>query len=109
MALGTITLVDQAQKSPSTPVFLDEVTIVGDGSYPTGGTVGFQALFRAATGIKENRIIDAVIDIGGIAGHYPLYDAANDKLMTFVRTTGVETANAVNLSATTFRVLVISH
>lgn len=105
MALGTITLADKASR----PIFYDHISVPGDGSYPTGGTVDFEGSFQAATGVKGGREVDAVIDVGGDASTYLLYNKATDKLMAFVRTTGVEVANAVNLSGTTFKLLVISH
>ncbi len=108
MALGTMTLNEKAIASGSCPSFQEDFSFPGDGAYPTGGTVGFQALVRAATGVKEARTVQAVVDISGGATYYPVYDRANDKLKVFVRATGVEVADTTNLSATTFRVLVLS-
>lgn len=108
MPLGAATINNQGGKAPSSPVFVDDISFAGDSSYPTGGTAAFQAFFRAIAGIKEQRTVLAVIDIGNLATDYPLYDKANDKLMNFVRTTGVEVANTTNQSGKTFRLLVIS-
>lgn len=109
MALGAATVNVQAGKAPSAPTFIDDISFAGDASYPTGGTAAFQDFIRGAAGIKEGRTIDAVIDIAGQAANMPIYNKATDKLMVFVRTTGVEVANTTNLSGVTFRVLVISH
>jgi hypothetical protein len=109
MALGPATINVQAGKSASAPTFLDDLSFAGDSSYPTGGTVDFEAFVQGAAGIKEGRTIDAVIDIAGNATHYPVYNKATNKLMMFVRATGLEVANATNMSGTTFRFLVVSH
>jgi hypothetical protein len=109
MALGAATINKQAGKQPNAPIFIDDLSFAGEASYPAGGSTGFQAYVRAITGIREQRTILAVIDIGNLATDYVLYDAANDKLMNFVRTTGVEVAGAVNQSGKTFRVLVLSN
>lgn len=109
MSLGTPTVNTQAGKAPSAPTYIDDISFTGETSYPAGGTAGFQDYFRNAVGIKEGRTIDAVIDITGQAANYPVYNKATDKLMMFVRTTGVEVAGAVNLSGITFRFLVLSH
>jgi hypothetical protein len=108
MALGTLTVSASSGGAPSAPVFRDHVSMPGDSSYPTNGSA-FLAAFQAAVGVKSARVIDAVHDVGGVAGHYPVYDKANGKLKIFVRTTGVEVANTTDLSATTFKLLVESH
>lgn len=106
MALGTLTHTSQNARSGLDVVFHDEVTLVGDASYPTGGTAGFQAAMRALT--KDQREILAVIPIGaqGAAGRMPVWDKANGKLMMFNGAS--EVANATDLSAITYRLLVIS-
>lgn len=108
MALGTLTVSGSSGGAPSAPIFRDHVSVPGDSSYPTGGSP-LLAAFQAAAGVKSGRVIDVVHDVGGVAGYYPVYDKANGKLLIFVRTTGVEVANAVNLSGTTFKLLVESH
>lgn len=108
MALGTATQNSKAGAVASAPVFIDDISFAGDSSYPTGGTAAFQDYIRNAAGIKEGRTILAVIDVTGNATHYPVYNKATDKLMMFVRTTGVEVANATNMSGTTFRFQVLS-
>jgi hypothetical protein len=105
MALGAITSV-KAQSKPMAPVFHDLITVVGDGTYPAGGTAGFLASFNAAVG--QTREILGVFDQSQPSTLSALeYDHTNDKLLARVRTTGVESAVA-DQSAVTYRLLVIS-
>jgi hypothetical protein len=90
---------------PSAPVFMDRISFPGDGNYTTGGTVAFEASFRAKIG--ENRTIIDVI-AGDCGNNKAVYDRTNDKLKVLVGSTGAEVANATDLSGTTFNVLVIS-
>lgn len=106
MAIGAITVNETEGAAPSAPLFVDDLQFAGDGAYPTGGTADFEGSVQAK--LKQGRTVLGVIDIKGVAGHYPVYDRATDKLLMFVRTTGVEVANGVDLSGTTFRILVIS-
>lgn len=105
MALGTLTLVSAAVRGPSDPVFTDVVTVVGDNSYPTGGSTGMLAKIRAA--MKDQREILTVIDAAAPGGRRCAYDQANEKLMVF-GTTGAEIAATTDLSAVTFRLVVLS-
>lgn len=105
MSLGTLT-VTQVKKSAHTNLFIDDVSVPGDGAYPTGGTAAFTTSLRAIT--KDQREVLSIVDQGANATYYPVYDKANDKLKIFVRATGVEVANAVDLSATTFKLCVMS-
>lgn len=109
MAIGAITSGDQAGAKPSTPVFVDFLSFAGDGAYPSGGTLGFQASVRAALG--DQREILAVIgqDCGG---YVPVYLPGTDALKVYEQTNVatsplIETATA-DLSGTTFNVVVIS-
>lgn len=103
MALGTITVVSKGASVG--PIFHDYITVVGEASYTTGGAPGFQTALRAKFGDK--REVMSVND--DATGTYRAeYDKANDKLMVFVRATGVEVAGAVNLSGVTHKLHVIS-
>ena len=102
MALGALTVGGQIAAS-QVPTFCDRVSFLGDNSYTTGGTAGFKATLEAK--LKSKREIVAVND-QSIGTHYAVYDHANDKLMVFVRATGLEAANGANLSAVTFSVAV---
>ena len=103
--IGTITIGHQGGQKPSAPLPVLPLAFAGDGAYPAGGTAGFQAALRTKLGGSAVEIL-AVVD-GGCGLYVPLYDKAADKLMAFVRTTGVEVAPAVDLSGTTFNVVAI--
>jgi len=106
MTLGVITSQKKSGQKPSAPIYGDQVTLLGDGAYPAGGTPGFLALFRAV--FKDQREILCVIDQSDPASLSALeYDHVNDKLFARVRTTGVESAVG-NQSAITYRLFVIS-
>lgn len=99
---------NEAGAMPSAPTFSDVISFAGDGAYPTGGTLGFGAAVSAAT--KSTRKILAVIaqDCGG---YLVSYNQATDALKVWKgngTNAGQEVANAANLSAVTFNVLVIS-
>lgn len=110
MALGDITILEQV--AAQGPVFYDRVSIVGDGAYPAGGSVGFTALFQAAiAGAGE-----APLNGREIVGLIPEFDAelnsleydhANDKLFARVKTTGVE-SGVSDQSGITYNYTVIS-
>lgn len=103
MAIGTIALLAQAQGVG--PVFIDTVKFAGDGAYPTGGTVDFEGSLRTRVG--DNREVMSV-EPGPCGLYVPVYDKENDKLKVFVRTTGVEVGNGVDLSGTFFVMTVTS-
>ena len=109
MALGTITAVAKSQVSGLNH---DRIAFAGDGAYPAGGTPGFQALVRTALAKGNVTILQVLAeDTGG----YPVaYDVTNDKLKVFYGDNNnaadgplIENATA-NLSAVTFKLLVIS-
>jgi len=106
MALGDITKIKEAGEKTG-PVFHDLITVVGDATYPAGGTPGFLARYQALSGRAGASII-AVIDQSQPDTLSALeYDHTNDKLFARVRTTGVESAVA-DQSAVTYRLLVIA-
>ena len=111
MAIGTLTVTSQDIEGPNATHFVDEITLVGDSSYPTGGMTGVQAALRAAT--KDQRQIVDVRPRGPNGGYDLVWDGDNGKLIAF--TVGgsagavkAELANATNLSGTTFKLLVYS-
>ena len=111
MAIGAITAGDQDGAKPSSPVFMDVVSFLGDDSYPAGGTLAFEATLRAVVG--DSREIIAVIgqDCGG---YVPVYVPSTGALKVYEgdydpAATGPLTENATaDLSGTTFNLLVIS-
>lgn len=107
MALGAITST-AAVGHENGPIFIEAVTIVGDDSYPTGGTTGAEALIRAALGKGDVDVL-AVIHQGPIGADFALsYDKANDTLIARVWSTAAEVGNGTNMSGTTFECLVIA-
>ncbi len=101
MALGT--MVSVAKSSAVGPLFIDQVTQVGDGAYTAGGTTGLAAKLQALRG--DGRVPVAVID-QSIGANYVVYTPADDKFHVFVRATGVELANGAD--AVTYKLAIIS-
>jgi hypothetical protein len=112
MALGTITVIESV--SADGPVFYDRCTIVGDGAYPTGGTVAFQALYQAAAktagilGETGGRTIVHLSNENTGEAQELAYNHANDTLTAFVSATAAEVADTTDLSGNTYNVLVVS-
>jgi hypothetical protein len=104
MALGTPT-VTQLKKSASAPLDVHMFSFKADAAYPAGGYADFQDFVRAAlqrdvtvVGVKlATPLKDAA---GGVVLLHPVYDQANDKLMFFMGSTGVEIANTALTAAT---------
>ncbi len=109
MALSTFTRILQEGQKASAPTPMDLVSFTGDSSYPTGGYSGFAAKVRTMSG--DGRAPLAFIP-QDCAGYHPVYDQANDKLKIFwCAGSGAamsEVTNATDLSAVTFKGLVIS-
>jgi hypothetical protein len=76
--------------------------ITGSSSYATNGETYTSAQFEMITGS-----IDAMLDCKSTPGYDLVFDIPNKKVKFFVVTTGVEVANATNLSAVTGRVVVL--
>lgn len=111
MALGAMTVVEAA-KAPG-PIRHDVISLAGESSYVTGGTVIGDAL-NTALGIKGYKPL-AVVAVD-CAGYIPALDIATGKLKVYrgdnangAAAPAVEVAAAVNLSAVTFVIMVISH
>lgn len=108
MALGTLTSV-AAENVPG-PLFIDRVSMPGDTSYPTSGTLGFLAALRALR--KDQRTIISVRAYKADVGYSVGYDPAADLLIVRLedQTSGVvaEVANATNLSSHTFLLEIVS-
>lgn len=104
MTLGALTLIDHNSAAQG-PLFLDHVSLVGDGAYATGGTTGLQALYQAA--VKSKRTIVAIIP-GFCGDAVPSYDPATDKLQVQVMSTAAEAANAANLAGSTYKFCIVS-
>lgn len=111
MALGTMTKTKSI--SALGPAFIDEVTLVGDGAYATGGTTGLLAKLRALTLDLRQAYVIISQDHGG--GYSLYYDWENDKLKCFYANNDggadgplIEVANAADLSGVTFRFWILS-
>ena len=105
MAIGTITRGDGTGEKPGVPSFFDPLSFAGDSAYATGGSPEFEASYRES--MVGNREVIAVI-AGDCGDHVPVYDAANDTLKVYLRSTGAEVAAAADLSGVTFNLVVIS-
>lgn len=103
MFLGALTSVLEAGKSPSDPTMMIAATLVGDGSYPTGGSATFSTTL--STALSRSVEVVAVVGYGvaGGVGYWLVFDAANDKLMVINAASGLEVANATDLSGVTFK------
>lgn len=102
MALGNFTNNDAHGFSPTDVTGVINATIIGDSSYPTGGTASFSAyvtekLVRGVTVVAVHGI-----GIGGGAGYHLSYDKANDKLLVHVGATALQVPNGTDLSGVTF-------
>lgn len=110
MALGAVALVTSNIKNAGEAVFVEEITVVGDGSYPTGGSAGLPALVKTALGGRDVAILQ-VNRAGACGGFTPVWVPSTQKLM--VRRTAAinaadeEVPNATNLSGTTFQLQVL--
>lgn len=108
MPLGTPTRV-AAESAAAERLFVDQLSFAGDSAYPTGGSTNFDQFVRDLT--NDGRNVIAVIgnDCGANDVHYvPPVGSTPGKLKVYVRATGVEVANATDLSAVTFQVVVFS-
>lgn len=111
MAIGAITTTEQTPTNG--PQRMDAISFAGDGAYPTGGTAAFQTSVRSALGVGNVDIVAVIpIDCGG---YVPAWDNATGKLKVYYgdydpAAAGplVEVPNATDLSAVTFKVLVVS-
>jgi hypothetical protein len=88
MALGTLTVVEKV--AAQGPVVFARCTLVGDGTYPAGGSTGLLALLRAALKLPNANILS--IKDEGILADAVEYDHANEKLFVRVKATGIESA-----------------
>lgn len=118
-AIGT--LISTVKAASDGPLFIDKLTMVGDATYPTGGTLNFLAAFR-----KLRKDSATILDLRGFAdtaGYSVRYTppvfnldgtvATADKLQIFLedQTSGVvaEVGNNTDLSARTFTLTVESN
>lgn len=104
MSLGTLTVLEGGE-SPNGPLWIERCTLVGDNAYATGGSVGLLAALRT---FKKSNNLNIIAVLGqDNAGKQIGYDHATDKFKVYAAG-GAETANATDLSASTFNIVVIS-
>ncbi|MDQ3268254.1 MAG: hypothetical protein M3P47_05980 [Pseudomonadota bacterium] len=104
MALGAATVANRVNHGAE-KVYFDVISFAGDGSYPTGGTAAFEAFVIAAVG---RGALDVVAVLSADCGVYrAVYVPSTDKLKVLTEA-NAEVANATNLAATTFNLIVIS-
>lgn len=106
MALGTGTVTGQYKKSASAPLDVIHISFAGDSSYPTGGTIEFQAYVRALLG--RDVTIAAVTKAAATGVYTAIYDIANDKLYV-EDAAGAEVGDETDLQATTFSLIVFCY
>lgn len=105
MSLGTAAVGAQAGQSASAPTRIVRLTFVGDDSYPTGGTTGFEAYVRDA--LDEFVTVLGLVD-QSIGANELVYNPVTGNLMSFVKATGVE-RSAADDSGTQYDCLVLCY
>lgn len=97
-------------ESTSVPVFVDDISVPLDSSYPTGGYLGLEAILQAKT--KDKREIVEVLTSVTTTGHLVAWDAAAKKLKISTcagsAAVATEVTAATDLSAVTLRLRVLS-
>lgn len=106
MALGALTIVSSA--AAVGPLKLYRCSLVGDSSYPTGGSTGLLAKLKAAT--DENGLAIVSVQPEGVSNgdRHLEYDHANEKLLVRVMSTGLERAAATDESGVTYGLLIVA-
>lgn len=114
MALGTVTVTKVRNRAGGSSLKIVELTVVGDTSYPTGGTTGLEATLRTAIAAQDERVgslsnldLIAVVQQDATADRLVRYLSGTDALFAQVISTGAQVANAVNLSGETYRLVTI--
>lgn len=101
------TVRSQTGKIASRPNFNDYIEVPGDASYATGG-YSMDSFFESL--VEQARTIKNIIGHGtnGTTKVDVRWVASSGKMMVVSTTTGVEVANATNLSAYTFYLTIFS-
>lgn len=103
MTLGAISVASHIGKQPSAPSIELILDVVGDDSYPTGGTsFDADALLRTH-GNYDQAQSAAFVQVEPITDFNGKYDRANKKLIV-LQDDGTEITNTTDLSGQTFRV-----
>lgn len=104
MAIGTLTLVEKVEASGG-PLIVARCNMVGVASYATGGNTGLLAALQALLGRAVDII--SVRSEGSNGDDVIEYVHSSDKVFHRVMSTGLEVANATDLSATTYGLCII--
>jgi hypothetical protein len=116
MALGAVAKVTDgsAPEHGSATLYAHSITIVGDNSYPAGGSASIEAAVQAQVG--DGKALLALLPQGGNDGYVAYYDQANDKLIVYYADYDavadgalIEVAATTDLSTTTFTLLALMH
>jgi len=105
MSISLLTLISGAGGKASAPAFADRVSFAGEASYLAGGTTGLAARLHAQTG--DSRAIVGIVS-GDCGVYIAQYNPATDLLKVRKIVDGTEPADATDLSATTFNLVVLS-
>lgn len=112
MALGTVTVTKIRNRAASSSLKIVEFTVVGDTSYPTGGTLLVEATLRAALEAQDERAgslsgldLISAIQCDLVADRIVRYLPNTDALAALVISTGAQVANTTNLSGETYRLV----
>ena len=110
MALdSTPTIGDEQGQRPFQASFMQRLELSGDSSYPTGGTLEIAETYLLTHLGRQCTILDVQgfgYNGSNVLTHVVRYIASTDALMVYVLATGAQVANAVNLSTTTFDLVV---
>lgn len=109
MALGTVTVGRNAGQSPSRPLMVYHLDVVGDGTTPAGGTLAFTTTVRAALS-KDVTIVDVmgygfVTATGALSLQTVRYIPGTDALQILGLADGAEDTG--DQSANTYRLTVV--
>lgn len=114
MALGTVTVQKIRNRAGGSSLKIVDLTVVGDTSYPTGGTTGLEATLRTAIAAQDERSgslagldLIAVIQQDSVADRVVKYLPGTDALYVQVMSTAAQVANATNLSGETYRLVTL--
>lgn len=101
------TIRSQAGQIASRPLFMDNIEVPGDASYATGG---YSLDTFAESLMQQTRNVKNVVGHGtnGSTMVVVRWNATTGKMLVVSATTGVEVANATNLSGYTFFLMLIS-
>lgn len=108
MALGTMVSIAAHMKGP---LFVDEVTLVGESSYAAAGSTGLKAALQA---LRDDQRVPVAIVQTDDSGYILRYTQADDALKVLYSNSDaadgplIAVPNATVLSGVTFRMIIFS-